>query len=815
MVSGRFARSICSTVSLVLLAAAQEIPENWARLPKAEGLYRGQPVRFRVLDGMALVEGDIILGPVEELAGPPGKLGRLASVRDGERFRWPAGIIPYEIDPALPNPTRVLDAIAEWEAKTKIRFKLREGESNYVRIARTASGCSATVGMIGGRQIVNLADNCSTGNTIHELGHSIGLWHTQSRRDRNRYVRVLYENIDKPNWDQYDQHLIDGVDIGPYDYASIMHYSISGFTRNFRFSLETIPPGIPIGQRSGISEGDRLAIARMYGAAPEQVVVTTHPEGLPVIVDGVRYLGPQTFSWSPGESHVIAAEELLPESNENTRLEFARWSDNKPREHTITVSPQEKLYVAQYARYHRVRTGVTPEGAGVVRIVPVSADGFYPVGTRLLLTAEPTSDLRFAGWRAGPGGSTFLSANGQGNGSNPIELNLQSAGAYYVAVFSAEPMTTITSEPPGALITVDGSAGYTPRIFLWPPGSQHRISIADRITLNAGTRRLEFLSWAHGGEKDQTVVASSSSTTLVVKLREQFQLLTEVFSTRTAGAPAPTSSRNIRILNATEDGFYEAGSRVDLEAAGLEEVPFSNWYGDLSGTATREQLVVSEQTLVGANFLSPGFFNLFSIVHHASRLPAALTPGGLAVLYAPGVGPQGEITISPDGAGHYPKQVSGVSVLIEDTPAEILRLEPHAVTFLTPSLPIERGFWNVTLRSPLRSYTRAVGVLEASPGIYTRSANGRGTPLGDFEGPVERGATLRLLATGLPPDASAIQVEIGGRLAAVVDVLRGEIPGQVWIRAQVPLETPSGPEIPVFVISHGVRSQLQVTIPVR
>ena len=44
--------------------------------------------------------------------------------------------------------------------------------------ALAGNGCFATVGMIGGRQDLSLGNGCSTGNAIHEIGHTIGFRHS-------------------------------------------------------------------------------------------------------------------------------------------------------------------------------------------------------------------------------------------------------------------------------------------------------------------------------------------------------------------------------------------------------------------------------------------------------------------------------------------------------------------------------------------------------------------------------------------------------------------------------------------------------------
>jgi len=47
-----------------------------------------------------------------------------------------------------------------------------------------------------GRQTVSLGHGCDERKIIiHELGHTIGLYHEQNRPDRNKYIKVIYDNI--------------------------------------------------------------------------------------------------------------------------------------------------------------------------------------------------------------------------------------------------------------------------------------------------------------------------------------------------------------------------------------------------------------------------------------------------------------------------------------------------------------------------------------------------------------------------------------------------------------------------------------------
>ena len=48
-----------------------------------------------------------------------------------------------------------------------------------------------------GGQSLSLGSGCNiTATVMHELLHALGFWHEQSRPDRNKYVEILWENIE-------------------------------------------------------------------------------------------------------------------------------------------------------------------------------------------------------------------------------------------------------------------------------------------------------------------------------------------------------------------------------------------------------------------------------------------------------------------------------------------------------------------------------------------------------------------------------------------------------------------------------------------
>ncbi|MCO7223548.1 pre-peptidase C-terminal domain-containing protein [Pleionea sp. CnH1-48] len=213
------------------------------------------------IDGREFYQYDDMLVLADDSIGP--------RKMDLTKNKWTDGKVYYTFDPAVTqeNRQRFVEATKVWESVAQLTFIEDANATNHIYV-RNDNKNFATVGMIGGRQNLSMNNWEVLYIIVHELGHSLGMWHEQQRADRDNYVEIKTENV-KPGETHNFTARNTSTD-GDYDFLSIMHYGLKAFTTN---GEQTIVPKAGYeeynnfaGQRSYISGGDQWSAALHYGA---------------------------------------------------------------------------------------------------------------------------------------------------------------------------------------------------------------------------------------------------------------------------------------------------------------------------------------------------------------------------------------------------------------------------------------------------------------------------------------------------------------------------------------------------------------------
>ena len=304
----------------------------------------GGKVFYKNVDGMAYFEGDIILGTTEEMeeikaevehleAGGLEPRAAYSMVSKGKP--WPNNTIYYTIASDFPNQKRITDAIKHIHDKTNLRLVARTNtnQTNYVTFTTARKNCSSSVGMQWKQQFITLASGCDWVATVHEIGHAAGLWHEQSRSDRDKFITIHWENIEK--YEEHNFYQKTGKDLGPYDYGSIMHYGPKDFSKNGKATITPKDSSAVIGQAKGLSKGDIDGLNFLYPKPPVCRFVLK-PSLIPGEGGTYTFLAscsglPTAYAWTVNGS-------LQPSKGNTLSYKFPTHSSFKVKTHTIVVT---------------------------------------------------------------------------------------------------------------------------------------------------------------------------------------------------------------------------------------------------------------------------------------------------------------------------------------------------------------------------------------------------------------------------------------------------------------------------------------------
>jgi len=198
-------------------------------------------------------------------------------VQDGEHGRdafrlqtWPGGLIPYAFNANVnaTNQARAINAMNEIMEVCGAEFVPRDGHPDWI-VFNDSTSNSSPVGRQGGPQTINMVNWNVRFIIVHEIMHSMGSYHEQSRPDRDDFVQINVANIEPGALNNFQIAPLAAPE-GDYDFDSIMHYGQFDFSVNGQRTITVLPPNesqqAQIGQRSHLSEGDILGLTTRYGS---------------------------------------------------------------------------------------------------------------------------------------------------------------------------------------------------------------------------------------------------------------------------------------------------------------------------------------------------------------------------------------------------------------------------------------------------------------------------------------------------------------------------------------------------------------------
>lgn len=216
-------------------------------------------VPFDLIGHFVVAYGDVLLGAptVEDFP-------KFGFIEAPKIKLWNQTEIPFSIDASLPNPERVHRTIEYFNTQSPVRFVPFNGQSDSIVFMPGDDLCLSYVGRVGGHQPIYLSAKCGEREIAHELLHALGFIHEQSRPDRDRYVRIQWQNIEEARKSQFvmvPDSLFEPFKNRPFDYRSAMLYPPDAFAKDHGLitieSLGQSVDPVPI----GLSDED---LARLY-----------------------------------------------------------------------------------------------------------------------------------------------------------------------------------------------------------------------------------------------------------------------------------------------------------------------------------------------------------------------------------------------------------------------------------------------------------------------------------------------------------------------------------------------------------------------
>lgn len=150
-----------------------------------------------------------------------------------EDMLWPGGIVPVQYEDGFDPFSRIRVEIAFdiWEQVANVQFVPWDGEAeDYVLVRNPpgGGGSNSRIGRVGEQQILNIRaelTNITDYGLAHEVGHTLGYYHTHQRPDWDDYVDRFDARIDTCRFGNFSaEPTALAYPRNAMDYTSVMSY---------------------------------------------------------------------------------------------------------------------------------------------------------------------------------------------------------------------------------------------------------------------------------------------------------------------------------------------------------------------------------------------------------------------------------------------------------------------------------------------------------------------------------------------------------------------------------------------------------------
>ena len=589
-------------------------------------------------------------------------------------------------------------------------------------------------------------------------------------------------------------------------------------------------PLVPYQVDSVTVNGPTTVVATFIPSKP--VTLATIPANLDVYADGTEIQTPQAMLWAPGSSHSISGLDVALDTSGN-RWVWASWSDGGAQSHTYVVGnnmyPETVTATYAAAVYPLLKTSPAYLAMVIDGIVAPPPYGYiWGVGsTHTISATSPQTDARGNVW-------IFQSwSDGVTTPSRTITmpLNSNTAGYQLTANFTQQATLNVNSTIAGQVVTVNGKPCTTPCNNTYAAGTQVQVSAPATVAIN-GTSRQDFVGWSTGvgGPVPGVWTATLNSTSTTITADYQVMNLLSTASN-------PSTGGTLRFTPSSPDGYYSAGTQVNIGVAPSRGYRFGGWSGDLSGADPRASLNMNVPHTVTAQFNTVPAIGRGGVRNGAGVGTAAgVAPGSVASIYGEALSAQSAVAPANAPAS----SLAGVTVSLGTRTLPLFFASPEQINFLVPP-DLATGPQTLTVNTAgMPDATADFEVVRNAPGVFPAVIDGQtyamamhedGTPVTSAS-PAKAAELLTLYGTGFGPtdhprpDSGAVPAAPSYRLLDPVTVQVGAgtykpeaaiaAPGQAGvdlIRFRLDSSAPSGAAVAISVTVNGVSSNI-LSLPI-